>query len=287
MFFISNSLKMDLYNQISFKTSKLITRSYSTSFSMAVGLLSSETKKGIYSIYGFVRLADEIVDTFHQSNQSILLKKFEQDCLEAIASGISMNPVLHSFAITVRRYRIPIHLIDAFLRSMKADLEKSVYTHQGELNDYIYGSADVVGLMCLKVFVNGDEDRYLALEKPAMKLGSAFQKVNFLRDLKADFEGLDRTYFPGFTIQSFDEKTKENLIRNIEADFAEARDGIRKLPGRARLAVNVAFVFYLQLLRKLRKTPASSIVSTRLRVSDPKKLYLLGKAMVQYKLKLI
>ncbi len=274
---------MELYNQIAFKTSKLITRSYSTSFSMAVGLLSSETKKGIYSIYGFVRLADEIVDTFHQSNQSILLKKFEQDCLEAIAAGISMNPVLHSFAITVRRYRIPMHLIDAFLRSMQADLEKSVYTHQGELNDYIYGSADVVGLMCLKVFVNGDEERYQALEKPAMKLGSAFQKVNFLRDLKADFEGLNRTYFPGFSVTTFNDESKALLISNIENDFDEAFEGIKKLPGRARLAVLVAFVFYKQLLRKIKNTPASQVITSRVRVSDSQKLFLLSKAMFQYK----
>ncbi len=274
---------MELYNQIAFKTSKLITRSYSTSFSMAVGLLSSETKKGIYSIYGFVRLADEIVDSFHDSNQSILLKKFEQDCLEAIASGISMNPVLHCFAMTVRRYRIPMHLIDAFLRSMQADLEKSVYTHQGELNDYIYGSADVVGLMCLKVFVNGDEERYQALENPAMKLGSAFQKVNFLRDLKADFEGLNRTYFPGFSVTTFNDESKASLISNIENDFDEAFEGIKKLPGRARLAVLVAFVFYKQLLRKIKNTPASQVITSRVRVSDSQKLFLLSKAMFQYK----
>ncbi|MFZ4465233.1 MAG: phytoene/squalene synthase family protein, partial [Bacteroidales bacterium] len=167
--------------------------------------------------------------------------------------------------------------------SMKADLEKSVYTHQGELNDYIYGSADVVGLMCLKVFVNGDEERYQSLENPAMKLGSAFQKVNFLRDLKADFEGLDRTYFPGFSITTFNDESKALLIKNIEEDFDDAFEGIKKLPGRARLAVLVAFIFYKQLLRKIKQTPASQVITTRVRVSDSQKLFLLSKAMFQYK----
>jgi phytoene/squalene synthetase len=279
--------EMEIYHDISFKTSKLITKSYSTSFSLAVGLLSPETRQAIYSIYGFVRVADEIVDTFHGYNQKILLKNFENDCLEAIASGISMNPVLHSFAITVKKYNIPIHFIDSFLLSMKTDLSKHVYENTSELNTYIYGSADVVGLMCIKAFVNGDEKLYNELEKPAMKLGSAFQKVNFLRDLKADVEQLDRKYFPDFDIHSFDEKTKNALVKNIEEDFREAHEGVKRLPGRSKLAVLVAFDFYLELLRKIRNTPANEIVKTRIRISDPMKIWLLGKAWMKYKLKLI
>jgi phytoene synthase len=278
---------MEIYHDISFKTSKLITKSYSTSFSLAVGLLSAETRQAIYSIYGFVRLADEIVDTFHGYNQKILLKNFEHDCLEAIAGGISMNPVLHSFALTVKKYNIPIHLIDSFLLSMKTDLSKHIYENTNELNTYIYGSADVVGLMCIKAFVNGDEKLYDELEKPAMKLGSAFQKVNFLRDLKADVEQLDRKYFPDFDVHAFDETTKNGLVKNIEKDFQEAKEGVKRLPGRSKLAVLVAFDFYLELLEKIRNTPANEIVKTRIRVSDPMKMWLLGKAWMKYKFNLI
>jgi phytoene/squalene synthetase len=251
---------------------------------MAVGLLSAETRQAIYSIYGFVRVADEIVDTFHGYNQKTLLKNFERDCLEAIANGISMNPVLHAFALTVRKYNIPLHLIDSFLYSMKSDLSKHVYANTSELNTYIYGSADVVGLMCIKAFVNGDEKLYTELEKPAMKLGSAFQKVNFLRDLKADMEQLDRKYFPDFDIHTFDDTMKNSLVKNIEADFKEANEGIKRLPGRSKLAVLVAFVFYKELLKKIRKTPARKILSTRIRISDPMKMWLLGKAYLQYQL---
>lgn len=193
---------MDLYTEISFKTSKIITQKYSTTFSLAVSLLTVEMRQAIYSIYGFVRLADEIVDTFHLVNQKLVLANFERDYYEAMTNGISMNPVLHSFALTVKKYSIPTHLVDSFLKSMKTDLDKQVYNNTNELNEYIYGSADVVGLMCLTVFVNGNEKQYNDLEKPAMKLGSAFQKVNFLRDLKADVEDLDRAYFPQFNINT-------------------------------------------------------------------------------------
>jgi len=277
---------VDLYNDISFKTSKLITKSYSTSFSMAVGLLSAETRQAIYNIYGFVRVADEIVDSFHGFDQQLLLHNFERDCHEAIASGISINPVLQAFALTVKKYNISLQLINSFLFSMKSDLSKHVYATTYELDAYIYGSADVVGLMCIKVFVNGDEQYFKELENPAMKLGSAFQKVNFLRDLKADMEQLDRTYFPDFDIHTFDEPMKNTLVENIEEDFKLAKEGVMRLPGRSKLAVMVAFVFYKELLAKIKKTPANEIVSTRIRISNSLKMWLLCKAYLKYQLNL-
>jgi 15-cis-phytoene synthase len=278
---------MDLFNEISFKTSKLITQKYSTSFSIAISFLPNEMRQAIYSIYGFVRFADEIVDTFHTINQKLVLDNFERDYKDAMANGISMNPVLHSFVQTVKKYKIPTHLVDSFLKSMKADLEKQVYNNTDELNDYIYGSADAVGLMCLMVFVNSDEQLYNELEKPAMKLGSAFQKVNFLRDLKSDIEHLDRRYFPQFDINTFCEDVKYELIKNIECDFKEAREGIKKLPGKSKLAVYIAFVYYKRLLQNLKFTPVNRIMQTRIRVSDPIKLMLLGKAYVKYQLNTI
>jgi len=278
---------MDLYNEIAFKTSKLITKKYSTSFSIAVGFLANEMRQAIYSIYGFVRFADEIVDTFHTINQKLVLDNFERDYYDAITNGISMNPVLHSFALTVKKYKIPSHLIDSFIKSMKADLSKQVYNNTDELNEYIYGSADVVGLMCLMVFVNGNEQLYNDLKKPAMKLGSAFQKVNFLRDLKSDVEHLDRQYFPEFEMNNFSEDVKNDLIKNIENDFKEAKKGIVGLPGRSKLAVYIAYVYYKKLLRNLKSTPAHKLIHTRIRVADPVKLMLLGKAYVKYQLNMI
>ncbi len=275
---------MDLYNEIAFKTSKLITRKYSTSFSIAVSFLSNEMRQAIYGIYGFVRFADEIVDSFHSINQKLVLDNFERDYYDAIANGISMNPVLHSFALTVNKYKIPNHLVESFLKSMKTDLNKQVYNNTDELNEYIYGSADVVGLMCLMVFVNGNEKLYNHLQKPAMKLGSAFQKVNFLRDLKSDIEHLDRRYFPQFDISNFSEDVKHELIKNIETDFKEAKKGINELPGRSKLAVYIAYTYYKKLLKNLKSTPAHKIINTRIRVASHIKLMLLGKAYVKYKL---
>jgi len=273
---------MDLFDEISFKTSRLVTKTYSTSFSIAVNSLSKEMQLAIHSVYGFVRLADEIVDTFHHVNQQMVFDNFERDYYETIANGISMNPILHSFALTVKKYNIPSHLIDSFLKSMRADLKKLEYNSTNELNEYIYGSADVVGLMCLMVFVNGDKNLYNTMEKPAMKLGSAFQKVNFLRDLKADIELLNRTYFPAFNKDLFDETTKQKLIIDIESDFYEAKAGINKLPGRSKLAVFIAFLYYKQLLKSLKKTPASKIIQTRIRVSNRLKIFLLVKAFIKY-----
>ena len=265
---------MDLFDEISFKISELVTKTYSTSFSIAVNSLSKEMKSAIFSIYGFVRFADEIVDTFTKVNQQLILDNFQRDYFEAITNGISINPILNSFVITVKKYNIPQHLVDSFLKSMKADLKKLNYNTTSELKEYIYGSADVVGLMCLMVFVNGDQRLYKSLEKSAMKLGTAFQKVNLLRDLKSDIEQLNRSYFPEFSKEKFDEQQKNKLIIEIESDFNEALQGIKKLPGKSKLAVYIAFVYYKQLLRNLKNTPAHKIIQTRIRVADTIKLYL-------------
>ena len=278
---------MDLYNEISFKTSKIITQKYSTSFSIAVGFLTPEMQKAIYSIYGFVRLADEIVDTFHSINQKLVLDNLERDFYSALTNGISMNPVIHSFVLTVQKYNIPTHFVDSFLKSMKTDLDKQIYKNTTELNEYIYGSADVVGLMCLKVFVNGDEQLYSDLEKPAMKLGSAFQKVNFLRDLKTDVESLDRTYFPQFNINTFNDIVKQELIKDIENDFKEAKKGINALPGKSKLAVYIAYIYYNELLQNLKGTPANKIMDKRIRVSGSIKFMLLCRAYLKFQLNII
>ncbi len=278
---------MDLYNDISFGTSKLITKKYSTSFSIAVGRLPYQMRQSIYSIYGFVRLADEIVDTFHTVNQQLVLEDFEKDYYKALHNGISMNPVLQSFATTVAKYDFPPELVDSFLKSMKADLSKQFYDNNSELDNYIHGSANVVGLMCLLVFLEGDKERYNQLKNSAMSLGSAFQKVNFLRDLKADTEELNRLYFPNVDMTNFTEEVKSELIKDIEHDFELAKVGIKELPGRSKLAVYIAFIYYKKLLQKLKQTPANMIVKTRIRVADTTKAILLGKAFMNYKLNTI
>jgi 15-cis-phytoene synthase len=275
---------MDIYTDISFRASRLITTRYSTSFSMAVSFLPKETRQAIYSIYGFVRLADEIVDTFSEADQELLLRSFERDYFEALKNRLSLNPILNSFIITLYRYDIPLHLVDSFLNSMKADLEIKNYADQGKLDSYIYGSADVVGLMCLKVFVKGDEKLYHELEKPARKLGSAFQKVNFLRDLRADMEQLDRNYFPDVNFSTFDEPKKKELIENIQKDFIDAAEGIKRLPGKSRLAVMIAYAYYRQLLRKIARTPAEDVLTSRIRVGNHIKFLLIFAAYFNYHL---
>ena len=269
---------MDLYNEISFTTSKLITKKYSTSFSIAVSRLPIEMRQAIYSIYGFVRLADEIVDTFHDADQEFLLDDFEKEYYKTLEQGISMNPVLQSFAITVTKYQLPDELVDSFLKSMRADLNKQVYKTNQELDAYIHGSANVVGLMCLLIFLDGDKQRYNELKESAMKLGSAFQKVNFLRDLKEDTKELNRLYFPDVDTDNFTEEVKDELIEDIENDFDEAEKGIRELPGKSKLAVYIAFVYYKKLLQNLKQTPADMIMKTRIRVPNGMKFILLGKA---------
>jgi phytoene/squalene synthetase len=278
---------MQLYNDVSFKISKLVTHNYSTSFSIAVSFLDKEMQNAIYSIYGFVRLADEIVDTFHDYDKKSLLHRFESDYYEALNSGLSLNPVLHSFQYVVNRYKIPDELIQAFLNSMKADLYKNIYNDKAKIDDYIYGSAEAVGLMCLRVFINGNESNYNELRYPAMKLGAAFQKVNFLRDLKTDIQHLDRNYFPEITGNTFNDTVKKQIINDIENDFSASYRGIKKLPPKAKLPVLIAYYYYLSLLRKIKNTRAEKLMMTRIRVPDFKKFLLLIKAYLNCKMRLV
>ncbi len=276
-----------LFDKISFDCSLNVTKSYSTSFSSAVKMLAPSIRQDIYNIYGFVRLADEIVDTFHDYDKEKLFSMFENDLDAALSNKISLNPVLNSFQYTVHKYSIPTTLIDAFMKSMKLDLHKKEYTTLSEYNEYIYGSADVVGLMCLKVFVNGDDSKFSELEHSAMRLGSAFQKVNFLRDLKSDFEDLSRTYFPNTDLSRLDESSKDLIIKEIEADFAAGYHGIVLLPIEAKFGVYTAYIYYKKLLSKLKKTPSLEIKNTRIRVPDYQKFGLLAKCYVNYRLKLL
>lgn len=276
-----------IFDLISFESSKIVTKSYSTSFSSAVKMLSPSIRQDIYNIYGFVRLADEIVDSFHDYDKQELFNLFELDLKRSLEHKISLNPILNAFQNTVHRYKIPYDLIDAFMKSMRLDLEKKVYHSKEEYDQYIYGSADVVGLMCLKVFVNGNNEQYENLKHAAMRLGSAFQKVNFLRDLKADYDDLERTYFPDTDLNQLDEDSKKKIIQEIEADFEAGFEGIRNLPIEAKFGVYTAFVYYKKLLSKLKKTPSIAIKTTRIRVPDYQKAGLLAKCYVNYRLNII
>lgn len=276
-----------IFDTISYECSRNVTKSYSTSFSSAVKMLAPSIRQDIYNIYGFVRFADEIVDSFHDYDKENLFELFEQDFYRALENKISLNPILNSFQHTVRKYDIPLELVDAFLKSMKLDLVKNEYKTTEEYQEYIYGSADVVGLMCLKVFVKGDDKKYEALKNGAMKLGSAFQKVNFLRDLKADFEGLSRTYFPNTNLNQLDEISKQQIIAEIEADFEAGYAGILELPLEAKFGVYTAYVYYKKLLSKLKKTPSAEIKNARIRVPDYQKFGLFAKCYFNYKLNII
>lgn len=276
-----------IFDTVSFECSKNVTKSYSTSFSAAVKMLAPSIRQDIYNIYGFVRFADEIVDTFHDYNKEDLFDLFEKDLQTALQNKISLNPILNSFQHTVHKYQIPNSMINAFMKSMRLDLVKTEYKTFEEYNEYIYGSADVVGLMCLKVFVNGDESKYNELEHSAMRLGSAFQKVNFLRDLKADFEDLSRTYFPNTDLTKLDEESKNKIIQEIEADFEAGYQGIVNLPLEAKFGVYTAYIYYKKLLSKLKKTPSAEIKNTRIRVSDYQKYGLFAKCYFTYKLNII
>jgi len=277
----------ELFDKLSYQCSHKVTSMYSTSFSLAVKMLSPKIQKDIYAIYGFVRFADEIVDTFHDYEKEVLLDEFEKDLYKAIDRGISLNPILNSFQEVVNKHQIDASLIDHFMKSMRADLYKSEYQSIEEYKDYIYGSADVVGLMCLKVFVQGDQKRFDELKEPAMKLGSAFQKVNFLRDLKDDTEHLQRSYFPHIKGGVIDGVVKEQIIEEIDKDFQEAYVGILQLPIEAKFGVYTAFIYYRKLLRKLTVTKASDIKEKRIRISNPMKMFLLTKSFVNYKLNLL
>jgi 15-cis-phytoene synthase len=276
-----------IFDTVSKDCSRMITQTYSTSFSMATKMLSNSIRQDIYNIYGFVRLADEIVDSFHDYDKEALFVQFEADLESALINKISLNPILNSFQETYHTYALEKDMVDAFMNSMRQDLHKTVYHTEEEYKNYIYGSADVVGLMCLKVFVNGDTEQYNTLKQTAMALGSAFQKVNFLRDLKADHDQLNRTYFPNTDLNNLDELSKQAIIDDIENDFSEGLKGIKQLPLDAKFGVFMAYRYYNQLLKKLKTTPALEIKSTRIRVPDYKKVELLTRSYVKYQLNLL
>lgn len=276
-----------IFDDVSYHCSKIVTQSYSTSFALATKMLAPSIRSDIYNIYGFVRFADEIVDTFHDYDKERLFNDFEKDMEEAILNKISLNPILNSFQYTYHKYGIPHHLVESFMKSMRMDLTKKTYETFDEYREYIYGSADVVGLMCLCVFVNGNKEKYEELKESAMALGSAFQKVNFLRDLKADYEDLNRTYFPNTNFMELDEQSKKRIVNEIKADFALGYSGITKLPEQAKFGVYTAYRYYKKLLQKLQGTPPLEIKNSRIRVPNYQKFGLLAHSYLNYKLQLV
>ena len=275
-----------IFDSYSFKASKYVTKAYSTSFYAGVRFLDAKIRNDIHGIYGFVRFADEIVDTFHEHDKEVLLDEFIKETYAAIDRKISLNPILNSFQMVVNKYNIDPSLIDQFLYSMRMDLNPVEYT-QEKFEEYILGSAEVVGLMCLKVFVYGDEEEYLRLKPFAMKLGSAFQKINFLRDMKADFQGLGRTYFPGIDLNNLSNEDKQKIECDIQAEFDEAFIGIKQLPKASRLGVYVSFVYYTKLLRKIKRTTAKELMESRISVHKNVKMMLLAKSYVRNSMNLL
>ncbi len=275
-----------VFDQLSHHTSKLTTERYSTSFSLGIKFLEKELRQPIYDIYGFVRLADEIVDSFHGFDKEKLLADFRRQTFEAIDEGISLNPILNSFQHAVNSYNIPHELIDTFLRSMEMDLDFEKYS-QEDYETYILGSAEVVGLMCLKIFVFGDEEEYLRLKPNAMKLGSAFQKINFLRDLKDDYHVLGRTYFPGINMENFNNEIKKTIEEDIERDFHEGYLGILELPKNSRFGVYMAYVYYYKLFLKIKASPADKIMKERVRIPNNKKYRLFLSSYVKHSFNLV
>lgn len=275
-----------LFDHVSLQCSRFTTRAYSTSFSLGILCLQKSLRDPVYSLYGFVRFADEIVDTFDHYNQRALLEKFRRDTYEAIEDEISLNPILNSFQATVHKFGIETELIDIFLRSMEMDLSKKSYDEAG-LKDYITGSAEVVGLMCLRIFAKGNAEMYESLKNHAMSLGSAFQKINFLRDLNADIVGLGRTYFPDMQSQQLDADNKRKIEKSIEGDFECGFAGIRKLPRSARFGVYVAYMYYLALFKKIRNTPPEKVLKSRIRIDNRHKATLLAYSYVRHQLNLI
>lgn len=273
---------MDLYTRNALKCSKTTTMNYSTSFSLGVRMLRKEFRPAIFAIYGFVRFADEIVDTFHDKNQKEILEQFRKHTYDAIQMKFSTNPILHSFQWAVNKYNIEHQHIEAFLYSMELDLHKNHYNRE-EYHRYIYGSAEVVGLMCLRVFYSQDEENYQKLVFPARKLGEAFQKVNFLRDMLSDYHDRGRVYFPKVDFDSFDMRVKQEIEVEIEQDFREAYKGIKLLQKDVRLGVYLAYNYYLHLLKKIRKAPPDSLLEQRFRVSNTRKMMLLAKCYTQNK----
>jgi 15-cis-phytoene synthase len=275
-----------LYDKVALKCSRLTTRAYSTSFSLGILCLDKSLRDAIYSIYGFVRFADEIVDTFHKFNKDELLKRFKADTYTALEEGISLNPILHSFQSTVNTYKIDKELIDLFLRSMEMDLSLKAYDLNG-YKEYILGSAEVVGLMCLRVFCKGDERQYEELKPYAMKLGSAFQKINFLRDLQADYHGMGRTYFPELDFNEFNDHNKQLIENDIAEDFRAGLEGIKKLPRSSRFGVYVAYVYYLALFRKIKNTPVEHVMQSRIRIKNAHKISILAFSYVKHRFNLL
>jgi len=275
-----------IFDRVSVECSKIVTESYSTSFSLATRMLSSSIRNDIYNIYGFVRFADEIVDTFHDFDKDTLFNDFERSLENALENKISLNPILNSFQKTYHQYQIPKHLVDSFMKSMRMDLSKSIYSTQEEYREYIYGSADVVGLMCLCVFVNGDQEKYEDLKDAAKALGSAFQKINFLRDLKADYEDLNRSYFPNTNLLDLDEQSKIRIVAEIKEDLRLGYEGILQLPNSSKFGVYTAYKYYSKLLNKLKRTPSREIKNARIRIPNYQKFGLLAKSYVNYKLNL-
>ena len=277
---------MNLFHEVSQDCSRITTEKYSTSFSSAIRLLHKDLRTPICNIYGFVRFADEIVDTFHGYDKAMLFEEFKKATYDAIERGISLNPILHSFQMTVNQYKIDHALIDAFLYSMELDLGKHTYDRAG-YETYIYGSAEVVGLMCLYIFCEGNQVQYDALKPAAKSLGSAFQKVNFLRDVKADFEGLDRMYFPDCDFANFTQADKLAIEQDIQKDFDEAYAGILNLPIKARFGVYVAYKYYLSLFKKIQRLEPAHILESRIRIPDYGKAFILAKAGIRSQLNIM
>ena len=275
-----------LFDQVSMQCSALTTKAYSTSFSLGIRLLSAELQGPIHAVYGFVRFADEIVDTFHDFDKESLFARFKADTYRAIEERISLNPILNSFQWAFHTYDMDLAHVDKFLESMERDLDQTAYDRAG-YDDYIVGSAEVVGLMCLSVFVKGDQEQYRALLPHARSLGAAFQKINFLRDLKADWAGLGRTYFPGLDLDVFDQKAKRTIEAEIQADFAHAYEGILRLPKSSRLGVYMAYIYYIRLFRKIQRLPHSRILEDRIRIPNRQKAWLLMGSYVRHQFNLL
>ncbi len=276
-----------LFDQLSFKTSRIVTQRYSTSFTLGILGLKRELHDPIYAIYGFVRFADEIVDTFHSYSKARLLADFKRDTYQAIEDGISLNPILNSFQAVVHQYNIDLNLIETFLKSMEMDLDPDREYDQDAYNTYILGSAEVVGLMCLKVFLEGNQSEYDRLTPSAMSLGSAFQKINFLRDLSADFHELGRTYFPDVDLGNFDEEAKKRIEEDIEKDFADGYAGIVQLPKGARFGVYIAYVYYYSLFRKIKRTHSSIVFKERIRIPNRRKYRLFVSSYLRHSFNLL
>ena len=275
-----------LFDEVSYKCSKITTKTYSTSFSFGILALHKSIRKPIYNIYGFVRFADEIVDSFHDYDKSILFNKFKDDAFLSIDDKISLNPILNSFQETVNAYSIDLSLINNFLDSMEMDLSKKSYNKEN-YNDYIHGSAEVVGLMCLKVFLNGDEHLYNKLKPSAMSLGSAFQKINFLRDANVDYSLLGRSYFPDVQMNSFSQEDKLKIEKDIEKDFKDALVGIKMLPRFSRGGVYLSYLYYYHLFRKIKSLPSSKVLEERIRISNIEKIFLMFKSILKNQLNII